>query len=182
MTTVAAEKYQLWPFVKLDDGSYSIPDILLNTVYLDLLKEERVDATFYGGCIKEFEDFLSFVKDPTNYFVFVVDAENRSFVCIAWLNGVMNNSAFSHFTSIGRNSYKPQIGKLVLDYWKATGVPTVLVGITPETHKLAIRLAVNLGYKTLGVIPNLCYVERDKKSVGGIISYYLFGGDKNGEC
>lgn len=173
-------KYQLWPFIKLDEGGYSIPDTLLYGIYKDLYESGKLGVVFYDGGVDSFEEFLKYLKNGKNHFVFVVNAETKSFVFMGWLNGVQGHIAYSHFSGIGSHTYKPEIGRKVLEYWAATGVPAVLIGIISSANDTAIRLAMNLGYKKVGEIPGLCHMKYHYKYVGGVVLYYSIGGAHGG--
>lgn len=168
-------RYQLWPYVCYEDDKFSIPDEMLAEIYRDLVESGRAGIVFYSGGISTQKDFINYLKDPKNHFVFVVDTETRQFVFMAWLNSIQGHTAYSHFSGLGNAPYRPEMGQLVIDYWGSTGVPAVLVGVIPETNKTAIKLAMNLGYEKAGIIPELC--ELHNARVGGAILYYLFGGE-----
>ena len=174
------QRYQLWPYVKLDDEQWSIPDKLLEQIYQELVSEQRDKIVFYGGGIDNFEQFIKYLKTKHNHFVFVVDAEEKKFVFIAWLNNIQARSAFCHFFAMGKYTYRKEIGELVIQYWKSTNVPIVLIGIIPEINKTAIKLAKELGFVELGTIPCLCNIFYEERVAGGTVLYYLFGGDENG--
>jgi len=176
----ATQKYQLWPFVAMENNFYSIPDAMLYKVYMDLIETGKLSVTFYSGGVVSYQDFLDYVKNPRNHFIFVIDAEKKQIIFCAWINNIEHKTAFCHFTSIGNSVYRNEIGELILDYWKSINVLTVLVGIVPVINKTAIKLAEYLGFVPLGVIPKLCYMENKQQSVGGMILYYIFGGDDNG--
>ena len=56
------KKYQLWPFIQLDDGNYSITDKVLFNIYKQLIAEDKLNTVFYGGSVVTFQDFLSFPR------------------------------------------------------------------------------------------------------------------------
>ena len=169
-------RYQLWPFVRYEDDKYSIPDAMLAEIYRDLVESGRAGIVFYMGGIVTHKDFIDYLKDPKNHFVFVVDTETRKFVFMAWLNNIQGHTAYCHFSGLGDAPYRPETGRLVVDYWGSTGVPAVLVGVIPETNRAAIKLGMNLGFERAGTIPMLCGLNQEKTRVGGVILYYLFGG------
>lgn len=169
-----AQKYKLWPFVKLKDDTYSIPDIGLQQIWQKIVEDQREKIVFYGGEIRGLEAFLKYLKEPLNHVVFVVDIDKKEFVFMAWLNGIQRTSAFCHFCGIGKNTYRPEIGQMVLDYWKTTGVSMVAIGIIPEINETAIKLTKELGFVDLGIVPHLCYFAETRQTVGGRILFYNF--------
>lgn len=168
--------YQLWPFVKMPDGSHSIPDRMLYPVYDSIKTDGKLEMVFYDEPAISFDKFLGYMKDPYNHVVFVIDKKNNRFVFIAWINGLERTFAYSHFTSIGEKTYSTIIGKMVLEYWTEVQPDMQILGITPETYTAANKVAAKIGYKAIGTIPGLCYIEKKKKIVGGVISYYQKGG------
>jgi hypothetical protein len=167
--------YQLWPFVKLENGKYSIPDYYLKNIYDSILKDGKLDAVFYDEPPMSFEGFLQYMKSPLNHVVFVINKKTNAFVFIAWLNGMQRTFAYSHFTSIGNKTYRTFIGKMVLKYWNEI-IDIQIVGITPETYTAANKVAAKIGYKAIGTVPNICFMRKENKFVGGVISYFQRGG------
>ena len=168
--------YQLWPFVRMPNGTYSVPDRLLYPIYMSLVNDGKLDKVFYDEPTLSFDSFIEYLKNPANHVVFVIDKKQNNFVLIAWLNGLRRTFAYSHFTSIGEKNYKTVIGKLVLDYWTGLQPKMKIIGITPETYTAANKVARKIGYKPIGTIPGICYMAKDKKLIGGVIAYFEKGG------
>lgn len=168
-------KYVYWPFIKLDTG-YSIPDKLLLDIWNDIVAEGRNKIAFYGGGIETFKDFIAYLTKPTNHFVFIADTEKKKIVFMAWMNNIQGKTAFVHFCGIGHGTYRHAIGRLVLDYWERMNIFDVVMATIPETNTTALKLIKPLGFVEIGTIPMLCHLHYENKTVGGVVSYYLMGG------
>jgi len=65
----------------------------------------------------------------------------------------------------------------VLDYWRSFRDPSgeplidVLLGITPDTHRLALRVLGIMGFTSLGAVPRYCDTVYDGTRTGGVISF-----------
>ncbi len=162
-------RYQVLPFAQLENGEYSLPDIVLAKVWLQLNEEGRAQTVFYEGGMKTLADWFEYVKRPSNYFVFIVDAEKKRIVFGAWLNKISGHIAYSHFFGLG--TYSPDMGRMVIRYWKSMGLPLILIGIIPESNDPAIRLAQNLGYKKVGTISRFCYLVDEGVFEPGVALY-----------
>ncbi len=164
------DKYQLWPFIKLENGDWSIPDKLLQGIWESIVAQGKNDIVFYDVAINTWEDWERFIKTPSNHFVFVVDSEAKEFCFGAWLNNLHGHIAHGHFVGIA--PYRQAMGRTVLDYWANMGMPLLILGIMPVWNKLAIRMAMSLGFKKSGIIPRYCYRGKTKDYSDGIITYY----------
>ena len=139
---ITTDKYQLWPFVLLENGTWSIPDKLLQQIWESITRREKNEIVFYDVPVKTFEEWGKFLKTPANHCTFVVDAERKEFCFMAWLNNIHGHVADGHF--IGITPYKPAMGKLVLKYWSQMGLPLLIIGIMPAWNSIAIRMALSL--------------------------------------
>lgn len=163
-------RYQILPYTRLENGEYSLPDVVLAKVWSQLNEEGRAEVVFYEGGVKSLKDWFEYIKRPSNYFVFVVDSERKRVVFAAWLNKLSGHIAYSHFFGLG--PYNPEMGRAVIRYWKSMGLPLLLIGIIPESNDPAIKLAQNLGYKKAGAIPRFCHLVDEGAYAPGVALYF----------
>ncbi|MDI6741620.1 MAG: hypothetical protein QMD11_02680 [Smithella sp.] len=170
MDNPVAEKYFVWPFTKLPDGSYTMPDEFLHAIWKQLAADGNAHRVFYDGAVKTAEDFARFMKLPGNYPVFVMDPEKQKIVFAAWLNGVSANAAYAHFFGLGRGSYRPELSNMIVGYWEKMNLFSVILGVLPAQNSRAIHVAVDCGFEILGAIPGLC-LKADGNVEAGTILY-----------
>ena len=164
--------YHLWPIV-MQNEECSVPDVILYGVWKQIVDEGKAGQLFYGGTVKCAADFLTFLKDPMNLPVLVVDEEAKKIVFLAWLNGLQDGHAYGHFCSLG--PFKRGAVNAFLDYWRSWNMFRLIIGLTPETNDLALRAIRMAGFKTLGILPRLCMMAHENNAlVGGVISYIEF--------
>ena len=152
-----------------------VGDELLTAIWRRLVNEQKVEQLFYGGGVATPEAFLKFVRAPDIAACLAVDLDSREPVVLAWLTNIGNRSAFAHYAVLGR----PQraAGRAVLDFWRSfrdrAGEPVidVLLGITPDTHRLALRVLKIMGFTSIGTIPRYCDTAYEGRRTGGVISY-----------
>lgn len=173
---MSAGRYQVIPYVfSVADSRWSIPDHTMSYVWDKMVDEQRVEHLFWSGGIRSEIDFISFLREPGNYPILVFDAEIWEAKAIAWLNGIEMNHALVHFCCLGK--FRLACCKMGLDYWRSIkaidGKPlfSVLLGVTPETNELAIRVSKMLGFQRVGIIPKLCPMAYLNRTVGGVITY-----------
>ena len=161
--------YQLWPVVARD-GACSVPDVILYGIWKQMVDEGKVTQVFYGGTVTCAADFLAFMKAPKNLPVLVVDEEAKKIVFLAWLNGLQATHAYGHFCSL--EPFKRHAVTTIIDYWKSLDLFNIIIGLTPETNTMALRMIGIAGFKTLGILPRLCTMAYENNSiVGGVITY-----------
>lgn len=163
------QRYQLLRFFDMGEGVFSVPDVMLQNIWRRLCNENKAAKVFYSGHVKNEDDWMKFVKRPSNYVVFVIDTKKLQPVAAGWLNNITDHVALSHFFVLG--SYRRKMGELVIQYWKTLSNPLVFMGYTPEPYDKAIKLAKILGYKTVGTVPNYCHLIYENKYVPAVVSY-----------
>ncbi|MFM8892005.1 MAG: hypothetical protein ACKOTB_10370 [Planctomycetia bacterium] len=163
-----------------------VGDDLLARVWRRLGDEQKVQQLFYGGGISSPETFLRFMRSPDIAACLVLDEASREPVLIAWLTNIGNRSAFAHYGVLGRP--RRAAGLSVLEYWRSfrdpSGEPVidVLLGITPDTHRLALRVLTIMGFTSLGTVPRYCDTAYDGKRTGGVISFLELNGPSGESC
>lgn len=163
-------RYFLWPMAQVD-GEWSIPDAVWAMVWKRMVESGRVQATFYNGYIRTFDDWLSWVKSPSNIVVLVADSTSKNISVVAWLNNVSEGAAQAHFCFLN-GLPRPEIGKMVLSYWSVFPGLHVIIGLTPESHPEAVRYAGMIGFEIQGTIPSFCNLAYEGRRVGAVVSSY----------
>jgi len=164
------ERYQLWPAAFVN-GSFSVPDEILRFLWREMAQTGKNESLFYNGGVRDEGEWLSWMKNPDNYPVLVIETLSKKIVCIAWLNHIVDGAALVHFCMLGLP--RAEIGKTVLRYWSGIGALSVLVGFTPETFTAAIKYAKRIGFVESGYIPLMCNMVYEGRRVGAIITVYL---------
>ena len=142
-----------------------------------LLVEDGLDAElFYDGSVQVQGDFVEFMQTQGREFYLIEDEGEPA--AIMWLDNWAGRCARIHFC-VFRRAHGPKaldIGRFVTDWLLcATGQDgtkslDVLVGVTPETNRLAIRFIKRLGFQMVGTIPHAVPMA-DGSQVGAVISY-----------
>jgi len=127
-------KYELLPYVKLDNDEYSIPDALIAFVYNKIIENNKIDIIFYNRSIMTCEEFINYCKKPDNHFSFVVDTKKLQIVFVGWLNNIVDDAASIHFFCI--DTYRPAMAQKILEFWKKMGL--LLMGTVPESNKIVL--------------------------------------------
>lgn len=165
-----SEKYQLWPAAYVG-GQFSVPDEILRFLWREMVRTGKDTALFYNGGVEDEGQWITWLKNPDNYPVLVIDTDTEKIVCIAWMNHAVDGAALVHFCMLGFP--RPEIGETVLKYWSGMGALSVLVGFTPETYTAAIKYAKLIGFKESGYIPRMCNMVYEGRRVGAVITTYL---------
>lgn len=169
MNSVVVEQYFIWPFTKLPEGAYTMPDEFLHAIWHQLVIDGNAHRVFYDGAVKTAEDFARYMKLPGNYPIFVMDTEKRKAVFVAWLNGVSENAAYAHFFGLGRGSYLPEMSRMVTDYWEKMNIFSVILGVLPAQNRRTIHVATDCGFQILGDVPGLCLKAGGEVEAGTIL-------------
>jgi len=169
----------IMPYV-LVDGTWSIPVDVMGQIYVRMVEENKAGSLFYNGGISSPYDFIDFMQDKNNYPVVIFDG-TMDVGMLAWLNPMNDGNAQAHFCTFkGHNPLK--MGKALLEWWgnyeDSNGVLfKTIVGITPETYYMALKYIDKLGFTQIGILPNFCYLKKEDTRVGGVVSYYIPGGN-----
>ena len=167
-------EYQVLPIAPTGMAG-PVGDDHLAAVWGRLVAEQKVGHLFYSGGISTLDDFLRFVRSPDVAACLVSEEPSGEPVVIAWLTNIGNRSAFAHYGVLGRP--RRAAGRAVLDYWRSFRDPSgeplidVLLGITPDTHRLALRVLEIMGFTSLGTVPRYCNTVYDGIRTGGVISF-----------
>jgi hypothetical protein len=166
-----------WPYVKTEEG-WTIPIQVMLAVWQRMVELDRVKATFYGGQIKTDEDFITLMQSDSIVPILVVESEKPKLRALAWLSNIKNGAAYAHFCYLDR--YQQAIGDLVIGEWSKLDSLKVIIGITPESYYLALKIIERWGFQLVGKIPEICNLHYENRREGGMISYYLTEGGNNG--
>jgi len=166
----------LWPYVKTEDG-WSIPEELMEGIWTSMLVNERVQLTLYDGCVRNSEQFFNYFQNGKNHAVLVSDEDDMKLVLWAWLNNVDDGVGYAHFSFLDK--FSRDALKKVLSFW-STFPLSVLVGVTPESYEILVKLFEKCGLTMIGKIPSMCNMVYYGRREGGIISHFVIG-DEHGK-
>lgn len=148
--------------------------------YYQLLESEnRVKSSFFDGSVQNISQFYDFCLDKRNIFILIWDEDKHNFVAHCFLNDFSGLVCKIHFGLLksALGGYGIQLAKLVTKRLFAfrradSDLPlmTSLIGVTPETNKLAVRFLQRAGFKVIDYIPHLCYLYYEKQYVPGFVS------------
>lgn len=167
----SSNEIALIPYVELESG-WTLPDQFIYALAGQMVREGVFYKVFYDGNVVDPEGFMSVMKKPANVPVFFFDGHEP--LGFAYLNGLVGGMGFAHFcglrASLGRTN---KIGNMVLRYWMANfKFLRLILGLTPQNNKLALRFIRSIGFTSLGVIPGVLYDAYAAERVGGVVSYY----------
>lgn len=168
------ERYYVWPFIKVDNFNWSLPDVVLAQTWEDLIIRNRAQSLFWSGKINCLMDFIDWLKNESNVIIFIFDNVKKDFCFFSWTNAHFPpGGALIHYSAIG--PYRHGAAKTVLNWWKNQCYPDsneqvlkLLIGFTPATNKATVKLMKNLGFQTL-TIPNLCQLAMSGDIVPGVL-------------
>lgn len=166
------DRYAIWPICKTDDG-WSVPDELLIKLWQQMVDEGRAARLFYTGTVTNGGEWVEWLKDSRNLPIMVMDSREMKIACVAWLNNVDRGCAQIHFCMLGPPA--TGIGINALEYYSRFPDLHVIVGVTPEEYTTAIRYAKRIGFKEVGVIPNMLQMKYENRRMGAVITYYEVG-------
>ena len=137
--------------------------------FLRTVAFERVDVTR--------EDFREFVANPDVFFAAGFDEGGRP---LGWfhLTGFEGRTARIHFCffEAGKKD-RLELGAVALDYcFSLIGLGS-LIGVVPVINPGAIEYVRRLGGREFGLVPEMCRIERLKRSVGGMV--FVFEPEKH---
>lgn len=157
-------------------GRRCVNDDVLLEVWRQIVAEDKVELVFYSGGINTPAEFLEFILGPDLIVSLVVEAATSRPRAVGWLTNAGEGSAFAHYCVIG--PFRRSIGQAMLNHWcgqkDAAGAPKfeVLLGITPEVHTAALRVARIMGFSTVGTIPRYCRCAYAGGRCGGVLTCF----------
>jgi hypothetical protein len=170
-TLPSSNEVQLVPYARLEDG-WSLPDEFLYSLAIQMVREGTFHHVFYDGTITSPEAFLETMQKPANVPVFFFDGSEP--LGFAWLNGLSGNLAFAHFGGLkSARGRSVKIGQLAVKYWMTNfKFLSVILGITPQPNRLAVRFIERIGFTVLGEIPGVLFDAFKAEKVSAVVSYY----------
>ena len=170
-TGPSSNEVQLVPYVELESG-WTLPDEFLYSLAIQMVQEGSFHLVFYDGTITTPEAFKALMQKPANVPVFFFDGSEP--LGFAWLNGLNGGLAFAHFGGLkSARGRSVKIGQLAVSYWMANfKFLQVILGITPQVNRLAVRFIERIGFKVLGEIPRVLWDAYRAEKVSAVISYY----------
>ena len=158
------------PFIYVD-GIPTMRDSDLATLFDKMVRDGTDKLVFYDGLIKDWIDFIEFIKNPGVMMFAVYEDENP--IACGWLNNFKNKTAEAHFCVYSEAwDRSVEIGKLLIDKAMATTGVNMLVGNVPKFNQLAIDFVQNCGGFVLGELP-YGSVDREGNFHPTVIVYYV---------
>lgn len=164
------------PVVKTEAGGLSVTAEVMAGIWEQICREGKRDQLFYDGGVNDLHEWISFIYNPANHVVLVVDDTGHVYH-VAWINGFYQGHGFLHHCGLGK--YNRRSWPVLKKYWQdmkddqGNPLVKVLIGITPITNKLAIKLLKIIKWTPIGCIPKICYMAQEDKYVAGMVSYCL---------
>lgn len=147
---------------------WELSDKELGEIYATAQAERVLDIVAYD-CQVDLERFLLFAR-RVEVFGAVMDGDKT--MGFFYLTSFEGSTARVHFClfEAGRE-YREEAGRAVLDWCFKSfeyGRLVSLIGIVPAINQGVIKYAREMGGQEMGTIPGFCWIERLKRSVGGV--------------
>lgn len=150
----------LVPYVQID-GEWTIPDRLMEALWQKTAADRLHELTFYDGSIVNAGQFLEYMKSDKTLPVIALDHDGPH--GFAWLTEIGGVRAFGHFCMM-RDSWgesAKMIADQIINYWWSLAgekgpILQLIMGLTPEWNKPAVRFIKKLGFTVVGTIPRIC--------------------------
>ena len=145
-------------------------------IWGQLVAEGKVEQLFYFGGIKTPEDFLASIKGVNLHVCVVVENETNQVRAIIWLINISGGTAFVHYALIG--PFQLAVLRAAVASWcslrRPDGRPVlrVLLGITPEDLRDALRVIRIMGFASLGTLPSYCRGQGGQGRCEAVPSHY----------
>jgi hypothetical protein len=161
-------RFQILPYAKVD-GEWNLPDSFLWQVWQKVHAKDTESRLFFDCQVNDAEAFIEFLKHPSRLVAFVIDAEGPSVVAVAWAvpaGRVMQ----LHFGPLSIGGYRPEVGQALIGFWKSFPAAVWLV-MTPESYGNVRRYIEGLGFKSVGVVPDMAQMVHEGRIEGMAILY-----------
>lgn len=152
----------------------TVPRAELARLWIDI--EPKHKTVFNDLDVITFSDFLNLVLSSDNHFFYIMESHNP--VAFMWLNGWEGYAARCHYVFFkayyGRSvEICRDIVARIFEMKRLDGTPLVktMVGLTPITNRLAVRMIERVGFIKAAEIPDAVWLAAENRSVTGIISY-----------
>lgn len=178
-TRAQESRWKLYPALKSAPGkSPEAPIDLLKAYWARLTEDKLVHRAYPAGDVASEIQFLESVFDPSNAFFLILDTqpvhpvEGYTFQMVGhiMLTGFQGLAAQVHFSAV-RDLHGMTIpcGKEMMrqlfSLTRTNRVPYVktLVGLTPQSNKLALKLIKSMGFRFQTVLPDSYWNDRAKR-------------------
>jgi hypothetical protein len=155
----------------------------MSATYGMILDSKALSSVFYDGSCHTYEAFLEAFSQPDMHF-WLLFYEGQ-IAGLAWLNGMVHTRAFAHFCMFknvyGRSteglSKSVEIGRYCVANWllhtDENGKPLVdvLVGVTPERNRMALKWVQRVGFSRVGSVPHGVWMHDAGESEDAVLSY-----------
>jgi hypothetical protein len=164
-------------YVPSPDGTWALPDEFWFNLWWQMEADGIVEKLFSEGFIVTAEELISWLKGKGNLVTMTFVGEEPA--VLGWVNGIKSNHGYVHYCVMKSFwGYTQYLGRKILGHYfdiktHSTGEPyfKVLVGMTPDRNRLAVKIAEKVGFTIVGTIPNTIINVYTKKREGITISY-----------
>ena len=153
------------------DGLPTLRDSELETLYLTMLEEDKLQRVFYDGGIRSPEDFIRYFKSGGGWLYTFID-EDRNFYGFFWVNcfeGETCRVHFCMFNRAGKNILR--LGREGIEFLKQYF--RLIRGVTPADNSIACKFIEKVGMIPLGVMPNRIYNWWEERYEPALLSYCI---------
>jgi hypothetical protein len=149
------------PYIEIN-GARTFSDGYIANLFRLMEKEGTAKKVFHAGSVKAPEHFIKWMKNDKINAVVVIEDDSNIPLAVAWITGMEDRRAWFNFNIFkaawGKRS--KEVATAARDHWlymqdsRGEYLFNLLLGLTPENNRLALRMAKMCGAKPLPVIPN----------------------------
>ncbi len=154
----------------IHDGIPTMRDSEIYKLYEKCVVQGIDEIVFHDGSINTWKGFTDYVKRQDVFF-YVVNYDIFPFGFF-WLNRIEKTNAHIHFVIFKEywgSGLSIEAGRRVLELC-LDSFPTIM-GRLPMNNEFAINYISQLGFKLVGIIPNLMWSKKENKPVDGLVVY-----------
>lgn len=159
------------PYTEVD-GIRTYRDSDIKALYEKVYRDGSGDTVFFDGSIRHADHFLELMKGPHNFLhIIYVD---QKIVAMAWINRIEETHCYCHwlfFKEAWGDTIIYEVGQYLLAYLIDRYGFEVIMGITPNFNKLALRYLKRLGLQEAGTIPGILYHAKNDEAIPGTFMY-----------
>lgn len=171
MGGINEREIRIVPYTEVD-GIYTYRDSDIKALYNKVYTDGAGETVFFDGSIKDADHFVNLMKSPHTFLhIIYVD---KKIVAMAWINRIELTHCYCHwlfFKEAWRDSIIYDVGQYLLNYLVHQYGFEVIMGITPQFNKLALRYLTRLGLESLGTIPGILYSAKEESAIPGTFMY-----------
>lgn len=158
---------------------WQLSDEQLSNIYEAARREGVLGLVAFDTAVDE-EGFLLFAR-RVEVFGSGFDDQGRP-LGFFYLTSFEGSTARLHFCLLAAGRpHRQFLGRAVIDWCFKTYELESLIGVAPSINRGACQYAREMGGQEMGVIPGLCWIDRLKRSVGGVQFVFInTKGEDNG--